>query len=576
MKKKIHTLFLCFFVLVGCQGKPKLNLVEPPPDRTLESFQTQAEHAMVVTPNPQATQVGLDILKEGGNAADSAIAVSFALSVLRPQSTGLGGGGFLVFYDKAKDKTIAVDFREKAPLKATHDMYIHGGKADPKLAQDGALAVAVPRLVTGLGYIYEHYASHKIPWAELVRPAIELALKGFQIYPHLAKALEERKGVLKRFESSRRIFLPKNKPLQEGDILIQKDLGRTLTIIAMYGWRAFYEGEIALNIIRASRQEGGILTLEDFQNVFPTELKTVEGTYHGYKIVSMPPPSSGGVILIEILNILEEFPLRRWGPYHFETVHVATEAMKLGFKDRASYLGDPRFVKVPVRGLISKDYSKGLATSINLEKVNPLSPLPPPPFSGESNSTTHFSIVDSQGDAVAATETINYLFGSGVVAFGTGIVLNDEMDDFSIEPGVANIFGLVGGEANAIAPGKIPLSSMSPTFVFDRKGRLQFILGSPGGPKIISAILNTLLNLIDFKAPPLEAVAAKRYHHQWLPDKLEIEPGLFPPPLTQRLLSMGHKIEENNSSWLIQLIAKTKGEWVGVSDPRGVGMALGY
>lgn len=569
-----------FFLLVfatSCTKAPKLNLIEPPPGRTLESYQAQAEQAMIASPNEQATQIGLDILKKGGNAADSAIAVSFALSVLRPQSTGLGGGGFLLFYDKAKNKTVALDFREFAPMKATHDMYVKNGKADTKLSQDGPLAVAVPRLLAGLGTVYEHYASRKISWADLIQPSITLASSGFQIYPGLAKAMEERKNLLASFETSRRIFLPKGKPLQVGETLIQKDLARTLMILAKNGWRGFYQGEIAYNIVRTIRQYGGLMTFEDFWNVQASEMAPVEGSYHGYKIVSMPPPSSGGAILIEILNILEEFPLKRQGPYHFKTIHWITEAMKRGFRDRATYLGDPRFVKVPLKGLIAKEYAKSLATAIDEHKATPSQQLSLEPTGfKESDSTTHFSIVDEEGNAIASTQTINYLFGSGLVAFGTGIVLNDEMDDFSVQPGVPNIFGLVGNEANAIAPGKIPLSSMTPTFVFDNKGELLMVLGSPGGPRIITAVLNTIVNVIDFGASPLEAVSAKRLHHQWLPDKLQIEPGLLPAESNQRLTQMGHQIEEVTPSWLVMLVAKTKEGWVGVSDPRGVGLALGY
>ena len=569
--------FLLLSLSTSSTAALKLNLVQPPQGRTLESYQALGAHAMVGTSNTQASQIGLDILKKGGNAADAAIAVSFALSVLRPQSTGIGGGGFLLFYNKEASKTIALDFREKAPIKATKDMYVRNGKPDTKLSQDGALAVAVPRLVAGLGYVYEHYASGKIAWADLIRPSISLAENGFAIYPQLANALKERKKILARFESSKRIFLPRGKLLKEGEIVVQKDLAKTLTTIAEKGWKSFYQGEIALQIVKTIQRHGGILTLDDFQNVEPVEMESVTGSYRGYKIVSMPPPSSGGTILIEILNILEKFPLQRQGAYALKTIHEIAEAMKLGFRDRAKYLGDPRFVAIPVAGLIDKDYAKKLSQLIDPKQATPSSKLSEEglPFK-ESNSTTHFSIVDQDGNAVSSTQTINYIFGSGVVAAGTGIVLNDEMDDFSLQPGVPNVFGLVGSEANAVAAGKTPLSSMTPTLVFDPHGELKMVVGSPGGPRIITAVLDTILNSIDFHATPLQAVAAKRLHHQWLPDKLEVEPGLLSLPLRQKLEAMGHPIEEVTPSWLVMLVAKTKKGWVGVSDPRGVGAAMGY
>ncbi|MDP2600544.1 MAG: gamma-glutamyltransferase [Deltaproteobacteria bacterium] len=568
---------LLIVLLVFCSAcQPKLNLVEPSPGRTLESYQAVGQKMMVVTPNRQATEVGLNILKKGGTAIDAAIAVSFALGVLRPQSTGLGGGGFMLSYDAKKKKSVAFDFREYAPLKATPDMYVKNGVLEPKLAQEGGLAVAVPRLVAGLGDIYDLYASKKIPWPELIQPSIDLALQGFAVYPHLANALENEKEVLARFDSSKKIFLPGGAAPKEGETLVQKDLAKTLSIIAQKGWSGFYQGQIAANVIRSVQLAGGIMTIDDLWRVEPIETAPVESTYKGYKIVSMPPPSSGGVTLMETLNILENFPISRQGPYNPKTVHEVAEAMKRAFLDRARYLGDPKFVKMPLKGLLSKKYAEELADSIDTKKAIPsirLSPLES--NSGLNESTTHFSIVDEEGNAVASTQTINNYFGSGLVAAGTGVVLNDEMDDFAIQPGVANAYGLVGGEANAIAPGKKPLSSMAPTFVFNPKGELVMALGSPGGPKIITAVLHTLLNRIAFKVKPLEAVAAKRYHHQWIPDVLEYESGIFSPKLLDRLVRMGHHPKEVKAPWLVMLIARSNQGWIGVSDPRGVGTALG-
>lgn len=575
--KRPRQFFFALLLAAACTRAPQLQLVAPPAGRTLESFAATAPKAMVVTPNPEATQIGLDVLKKGGNAADAAVAVSFALSVLRPQSTGIGGGGFLLYYNPKEKKTTALDFREFAPSRATRDMYIQKGKANPDLSLNGALAVAVPRLVAGLGYIYEHFASQKIPWNELVEPAAILAEQGFALYPHLAETLQERKEILAHFPTSAAIFLPKGQPQAAGEKLVQKDLAKTLKTLAHGGWQQFYSGEIAAMMVATVRRYGGVLSMDDLQFVSPNILTPVEGTYRGYKIVSMPPPSSGGVALIETLNILERFPIRRRGPYHLETLHVTTEAMKRAFLDRATFLGDPLFVKVPLKGLVSKDYAKSLADSIPKKKATPSSQLSPHPLGNrESDSTTHFSIVDREGNAVASTQTINYYFGSGLVAQGTGIVLNDEMDDFSIQPGVPNAYGLVGNEANAIAPGKVPLSSMTPTLVFDANGQLNMILGSPGGPRIITAVLHTLLNRIDFKAPPLQAVAAKRYHHQWLPDELQFEAELLSPQQIEFLKGMGHKPTPVTPSWLVMLIAKTREGWTGVADPRGTGVARGF
>ncbi|MBI4124313.1 MAG: gamma-glutamyltransferase [Deltaproteobacteria bacterium] len=575
--RKFRLIVLVLCVFSSCTKPQKLNLVDPQPGRTLESYQAAAKSAMIASPNPQASQIGLEVLKKGGNAVDAAIAVSFALSVLRPQSTGLGGGGFLLFYDKEKNKTVAIDFREVAPLAAHRDMYLRDDKADTKLSQDGALAVAVPRLVAGLGYLYDNYAGGKISWVDLIQPAINLAEQGFKIYPRLAEAIQQRKEVLTAFPSSKKIFFGKEGPLREGEAFVQKDLAKTLTEIAKQGWQVFYHGGISWSIVNTVRRHGGILDLKDFYHVKIHKMKPVTGTYRDYKIVSMPPPSSGGAVLIEILNILEEFPLRRRGPYNARTAHVITEAMRRGFMDRAVYLGDARFVKVPVRGITSKEYAKSLAASISLKKATPSNSLAPQHGTlNESDSTTHFSIVDQAGNAAASTQTINTLFGSGLAAEGTGIVLNNEMDDFSVQAGVPNSFGLIGSEANAIAPGKVPLSSMSPTFVFDSDGRLFLVLGSPGGPKIITAVLNTILNMIDFKATPLQAVAAKRMHHQWLPDQLMVEPGLYPEEVVEKLTQMGHAVEETPNASLVMLVARTKEGWVGVADPRGAGVPMGY
>lgn len=529
-----------------------------------------------MTSNAEASKIGVAILKRGGNAVDAAIAVSFALSVLRPQSTGLGGGGFLLFYDKMNQKNYAIDFREVAPLKAHRDMYLKKGVSEPKFSREGGLAVAVPKLMAGLGYIYNNFASGKISWSELVEPSIPLAENGFTVYPELSEAIASQRELLECDQSSQAIFLPKNEVPQAGALLIQKDLARTLKTIAHNGWQSFYQGSIGSGILNTAQRDGGILEAGDFQDLSVREVEPVNGTYRDYRIVSMPPPSSGGVILIETLHILENFRFSGSSAYHPNNIHFIVEAMRRAFLDRASYLGDDRFVKVPLKGLLSKEYAEVLARSINVKKATPSKALSSTPIQiRESDSTTHFSIVDSSGNAVASTQTINYTFGSGLTARGTGVVLNNEMDDFSIQPGIPNTYGLLGSEANAVAPGKTPLSSMSPTFIFDEDGELQMVLGSPGGPRIITSVLLTILNRIDFDQSPLEAVAGKRYHHQWTPDFLEMEEGVFLKKGETVLNELGHILKKVPNYGQVGLICREKNKWVGVSDPRSSGQPFG-
>lgn len=571
--KKFRSLFLILgflssFFLSSCTSK--LNLVEPSSGRALESYQAKGKERMVVTPNKEATEIGLSVLEKGGTAVDAAIAVSFALSVLRPQSTGLGGGGFMLYYDKKEKKTTAFNFREFAPLKAKKEMFLRKGIADPKLSAEGALSIAVPRFIAGLGDIYDKVASKKIPWPELVQPSIDLAGKGFPVYPNLANAIQEKETLLSHYRPSQQIFLPNGKLPKEGDVLLQKDLAKTLGVIAEKGWSGFYEGFVSYAIVKTVQRWGGLITVDDLWHVEPIETTPIEGTYRDYKIVSMPPPSSGGVTLLETLNILEQFHFgKQLGGLKPKTVHIITEALRRSFLDRSRYLGDPNFVKIPVKGLLSKDYAKGLAESIQESQATLSSTLiPAKTLTGESQSTIHFSIVDREGNAVSSTQTINSLFGSGMVAEGTGIVLNNEMDDFS------------ESEANTIEPWKKPLSSMAPTFVFNQNGEFSMVLGSVGGPKIISSVLQTLVNQIDFGVAPLVAVAAKRFHHQYLPDELQIEEKIFTSYVESQLKRMGHTIKSFSSHSTtpmgnVGLIKKIKKGWIGVADPRGEGVANG-
>ena len=526
MKRYLSFLFLLVFSF-SCDlidfGSRSIILIKNPEGIPLESFRLEANNAMVVSPNREVSQAGLSILKAGGNAVDAAVASSFAMSVVRPQSTGIGGGGFIMVYLKEKKKTIAIDCREKAPVKATSKLY--GGDTSKSL--DGPLGVAVPGLVSGLWKAYQKYGSQKIAWEKLLEPAIKLAEEGFDVYPHLAMASEKRKDLLAKYRTSKNLFLPNGKPLQVGDKLIQKDLGGTLRTIAKYQSKSFYAGSLAKQMVNTLRQLGGVITLQDFKEYKSILRKPVKGTFYNYKIASMPPPSSGGIHLIEMLNIMEDSPAKEKGYGNFLTVHWMTEAMRRAYADRAQFLGDPDFVSIPKNGLISKKYAHDLALGIDPDVATPSKALNTGSLKGGSTSTAHFSIVDAEGNAVSSTQTINYLFGSGITVPGTGIVLNDEMDDFSLQPGVPNAYGLVGSMANAIQPGKRPLSSMTPTFVFDPEGNLFMVLGTPGGSKIITTVFQTIFNALAYETTPLKAVAAGRIHHQWLPDGLTVESNTF-------------------------------------------------
>ena len=548
---------ILFFALVSCTSS-KLPQIQNPQGRTLESFQFRAAHAVVASPNEEASLAGREILQAGGNAVDAAIAVSFAISVLRPQSTGIGGGGFMLIYLKKENKIVALDFRERAPLQSNPAQY----KGDTRLSQTGPLAVATPGLVAGLWEAYQQYGSRQIPWERLLDPAIRLAEGGFAVYPHLAMASEKQH----------------REPLKVGDTWVQADLAQTLRLIAKSGATVFYEGPIADRIADTLAKLGGVLSRRDLREYKVVTREPVQGTFLGYTIASMPPPSSGGIHLIEILNILEQSPLPKKGYGHARTLHWMIEAMRRAYADRAQYLGDPDFVTIPQKGLVSKKYAESLVSGIHPDKATPsaqlMQTLSP---SSESDSTAHLSVVDAAGNAATSTQTINTYFGSGITVPGTGIILNNEMDDFALQPGVPNSFGLVGNKANAIEPGKRPLSSMTPVLVFDPKGQLFMAAGSPGGSRIITTMVQVLTNAIAYHASPLASVAAPRMHHQWLPDEVEYEPGAMSDKMTRVLDSMGHTLKRVDLLVTdVQLIQREGKRWVGVSDPRWFGRPAGY
>jgi gamma-glutamyltranspeptidase/glutathione hydrolase len=537
-----------------------------------------AAHGMVVSQEAAASRIGVDILKRGGNAVDAAVAVGFALAVTLPRAGNIGGGGFMLIHRADLHKTIAIDYREAAPALTTKDVFLDDkGEADPRKSLVSGLGVGVPGTVAGFEVAWRKYGSGRFAFADLVAPAARLAHQGLTVDDDLADSLPYGAPRLALYPAAARIFLkPDGRPLGVGEHLALDDLAATLDVIAAEGPRGFYEGPVAQKIVAAVGQAGGRMTLDDLKTYRAVEREVVRGTYRGHEIVSMPPPSSGGVHVIEILNILEGYPLGRQGLNSAATIHEMAEAEKLAYADRAQYLGDPDFLHVPVKGLTSKAYADHLRQSISPDRARPageIRPGGPEPY--ESDQTTHFSIVDEDGDAVSNTYTLNLPYGCGLVAAGTGVLLNDELDDFAAKPGAANAFGLTGGEANEPGPNKRPLSSMSPTMVF-KDGELEIVTGSPGGSRIITTVLQVILDILDHGLNVAEAVDAPRVHDQWLPDELRIERGLSPD--TIRLLeAMGHKVVLREAMGSASTIERKDGVLTGASDPRQRGtLAIGY
>lgn len=537
-----------------------------------------AKNGMVASQEKRATRVGVEILKAGGNAVDAAVAVGFAMAVTHPQAGNIGGGGFMLVHLAARNETVAIDYRETAPAAMTRDVFLdEKGEADPKKSRDSALGVGVPGTVAGLALAHQKYGSGKFTLAQLIAPAIRLAREGFAVEDDLADSLPRVAPRLARWPASAKVFLKADgTPLARGATLVQGDLAASLETIATQGPRAFYEGPLADKIVAGVRQNGGIITAEDLKNYRAIERTPVRGTYRGTDILSMPPPSSGGVHLVQILNILEGFPLRESGAGSAATYHAMIEAMKPAYADRAEFLGDPEFVKVPVAGLTSKRYAEQLRKAIDPERARPAQQVRAGnPAAHEGDNTTHYSVIDKDGNAVSNTYTLNFSYGLGLVADGTGILLNNELDDFAAKPGAPNAYGLVGGDANAPGPGKRPLSSMSPTIVF-RDGRVMLITGTPGGSRIITTVLQVILNVVDHQMNVAEAVAAPRIHHQWLPDQVFAERGISPDTL--RLLeARGHRIVPTATTGSANSILVTPEGLNGAADPRQRGtLADGY
>ncbi len=527
-----------------------------------------ARNGMVVTQEATASRVGLEILEQGGNAVDAAVAVGFALAVTLPRAGNLGGGGFMLVHRARDGRTVALDYREQAPRAAHRDMFLDAeGAVDTDKARYSHQAVGVPGTVAGLALALDRFGSMRL--RDVVAPAIRLAEEGIVVSRELADSLQRRQERLARWPATARIFLKADgSPYRAGERLVQTDLAWSLRRIAEHGAAAFYEGAIADRITASMGSHGGLITADDLAGYRAVVREPVRGTYRGYHIASMPPPSSGGAHLVQMLNILAGYPIAFLGHNSADTIHLMTETMKLAYADRSRHLGDPDFWDVPLEALTSEAYAQALRRRIDVRRATPSERVSPgsPAAAYESPDTTHFSVTDGAGNVVSNTYTINFSFGTGIVAEGTGILLNNEMDDFSAKPGVPNAYGLIGGEANAIEPGKRPLSSMTPTIVF-KDGEPYLATGTPGGSRIITTTLQIIMNVVDHGMNIAAATAAPRFHHQWLPDILRVEQG-FSPDTLSLLYARGHRIEPADAMGSAQSILRTPEGLFGASDPR--------
>ena len=556
--------FVCMFAILFTIVSPFVNVVQAASARPETS-----RVGMVMSTQKIANEIGMHVLENGGNAIDAAVAVGYALAVVHPVAGNLGGGGFALIHT-AQGEDATLEFRDCAPGAATRDMYLDkDGNVIPKASVEGYLAAGVPGTVAGMSAMLERYGTKSL--AELIQPAIHYAENGFKITARQAETFKEYAPRLNKFASSRQYFLkPDGSIYHEGELLVQKDLAKTLRLIAKQGPDAFYRGEIAELFAKDMAANGGIITKEDLAKYHPIWREPVRGDYRGYHIISMAPPSSGGTHIIEILNVLEGYDLKSMGFGSSQAVHVMAEAMRYAYADRSQFMGDPDFVNVPVSGLISKEYANEIRNKIDPQKATPSSEVKPGnPALHEGTNTTHYSVVDKWGNAVSITYTINDYYGSGAAVKGAGFLLNDEMDDFSVKPGVPNIYGLVGGDANAIEPYKRPLSSMSPTII-SKDGKLFMVVGSPGGSRIITTVLQVISNVIDHDMNIREAVDAPRIHMQWLPDELRIEKNGLSHDVIDKLNLMGYKVvvKENMGDVNAILVDQSTGIMYGAGDPR--------
>jgi len=562
-----HFFLFVFILLHGCK-QPEI--------RTYEGVKSEglvAENAMVVSAHSFASEAGLEILKSGGNAVDAAVAVHFALAVVYPAAGNIGGGGFMVIR-KDDGETYSLDYREKAPKAASRDMYLdENGQVIKNLSRLGHLAGGIPGSVDGMVMAYERFGH--LSWDELLNPAIRLAKDGFNLTERDANALNYNREVFKKINGGKTAYIT-DKEWMAGDTFIQKNLASTLRRIRDKKREGFYGGETASLIVNEMQQGGGLITMKDLNDYHAVWRKPVEGMYKGIRVISMAPPSSGGIALLQLLNLVEPYPIGKWGWNDSRTIHVMAEAEKLVYADRAEYLGDPDFYKVPQDQLINDAYIDERRKTIDMNRAKTADEIKAGNMLPESEQTTHYSIVDSYGNAVSVTTTLNGGFGSKVLVDGAGFFLNNEMDDFSIKPGYPNMFGLIGGEANAIEPEKRMLSSMTPT-ILEKDGKLMMVVGSPGGATIITSVFQTILNVVDHDMGIQQAVNALRFHHQWRPDIITSEEGNYTPEVLEKLELLGHKIKYRKQIGRVDAILILKnGRMEGGADPRGDDTASGY
>lgn len=552
-----------FFLFAGCvSGQLGKNIGD------------QYRNGMVVCAYPDASLVGLNILKKGGNAVDAAVAVQFALAVVYPDAGNIGGGGFMV-YRAASGESSTLDFREKAPAAATTNMYLDSaGNVIEDMSLATHQASGVPGSVDGMAEAHKKYG--KLKWEQLIQPAIDLARNGFKVTKKMAASLNAVQAEIKRLNPGKAYFI-KDKPWAEGDVLVQEDLAKTLEAIRDKGRAGFYDGPVADSIVAEMNSGKGLISKADLAAYHSVWRRAIVGTYKGYKIITMPPPSSGGIALLQLLKSVETYPIKQWGFNRDSTVQLIVEAERRVYADRSKYLGDPDFYKVPVDSLLKAAYIKERMKSFNLAAATPSSTILPGSFAGyESDQTTHFSIVDHDGNAVSVTTTLNGGFGSKIVVKGAGFLLNNEMDDFSAKPGVPNMFGLVGGKANAIQPGKRMLSSMTPTIV-EKDGKLFMVVGTPGGSTIITSVFQTILNVVEFDQSMQRAVSSKRFHHQWLPDEISAEKGAIDSLAQILLRQKGYKIKVGAKIGRVDgILLNQWGYYEGGADPRGDDTKLGW
>jgi gamma-glutamyltranspeptidase/glutathione hydrolase len=531
------------------------------------------KNGMVVCAYPDASKVGVDILKKGGNAVDAAVAVQFALAVVHPSAGNIGGGGFMV-YRSAKGEVNTLDFREKAPAQATTNMYLDAaGNVVANMSTETHAASGVPGSVDGMFEAHKKYG--KLPWASLVQPAVDLAANGFKVTARLAAELNNQRNVFIKSNPGKN-YLLKDAPWVAGDILIQADLAKTLQLICDNGRAGFYAGKTADAIVAEMKNGNGLISKTDLAGYHSVWRKPIQGTYKAYTITTMPPPSSGGIALMQLLKSVEKYPLKQWGHNADSTVQLMVEAERRVYADRSKYLGDPDFYKVPVDSLLRPAYIQQRMSSFNWDAATPSSSIKAGSFVGyESDQTTHYSIVDKAGNAVAITTTLNDSYGSKIFVGGAGFLLNNEMDDFSAKAGTPNMYGLIGGKANSIQPGKRMLSSMTPTIIA-KNGKLFMVVGTPGGSTIITSVYQTILDVIEFDMGMQQAVSAKRFHHQWLPEQIDTERGALTTDTLARLEKKGYLIKDGKVIGRVDAILKTKDGYSGGADPRGDDTGIGW